>query len=485
MSTKSTRAACGIRVVASSLPTREAVAAARLELAGEILQHIIVFFSNEHDPEILLDALKRDFNDTSVSGCSTSGEIGPLGMMKGGIVIIAFPENGFRLMSEVITDIDKGGVERASEIARRLRIQMIGSASRSAKEHVFALVLVDGLSNAEEALIAALDLSLNGIELVGGSAGDGLDFQDTVLIYRGNLVQRGAILFVIETELPVRIFKTQNFEPTPVKLVVTAADTANRIVYELNAEPAAAEYAAAIGLRPGDLVELTGRHGLAHARVIARRQSDDSLLRCVLHSFADPVIDRTLALQESLADLNAEPLENQPPPDAPAKKPFPMQNAGSEQLAHALQRPFFEVGHLPGSERLIDTALLIDDRFFHHALADTFGLSLDRAETIVGRWPDSYLPIALKALGFSAAECFLTMTAVLGTIETDREGLHEFVHIYRSIDREKALALVRRWRAEDMAATLRGKLREMAEDHETPPTDAANCDAPKPSRSVK
>ncbi|WP_052750902.1 FIST N-terminal domain-containing protein [Hyphomicrobium sp. GJ21] len=253
MSTKSTRAACGIRVVASSLPTREAVAAARSELAGEILQHIIVFFSNEHDPEILLDALKRDFNDTSVSGCSTSGEIGPLGMMKGGIVIIAFPENGFRLMSEVITDIDKGGVERASEIARRLRIQMIGSASRSAKEHVFALVLVDGLSNAEEALIAALDLSLNGIELVGGSAGDGLDFQDTVLIYRGNLVRRGAILFVIETELPVRIFKTQNFEPTPVKLVVTAADTANRIVYELNAEPAAAEYAAAIGLRPDEL----------------------------------------------------------------------------------------------------------------------------------------------------------------------------------------------------------------------------------------
>ena len=49
----------------------------------------------------------------------------------------------------------------------------------------------------------------------------------------------------------MRIFKTQNFEPTPVKLVVTAADT-NRIVYELNAEPAAAECAATIGLRPDE-----------------------------------------------------------------------------------------------------------------------------------------------------------------------------------------------------------------------------------------
>ncbi|MCV5374213.1 histidine kinase, partial [Escherichia coli] len=49
------------------------------------------------------------------------------------------------------------------------------------------------------------------------------------------------------------VFKTQNFEPTGIKLVVTAADTENRIVHELNAEPAGREYAAAIGLQPDDL----------------------------------------------------------------------------------------------------------------------------------------------------------------------------------------------------------------------------------------
>ncbi len=105
-----------------------------------------------------------------------------------------------------------------------------------------------GFRIAEEALTAAVNLSLDGIELVGGSAGDSLAFKNTVLIHRGKLVRRGAILFVIETALPIRIFKTQNFEPTAVKLVVTGADTENRIVYELNAEPAAREYAAAIGL---------------------------------------------------------------------------------------------------------------------------------------------------------------------------------------------------------------------------------------------
>ena len=253
MATQSMRAACGIRVVASTLGTGDAIAAARAELAGGVYQHIIVFFSIEHDPQILLDALKRNFADTPVSGCSTSGEVGPLGMMQGGIVLIAFPESGFRVLSEIIPEIDKAGVERASEIARRLRIQMIGGTSRSSQEHVFALVLADGLSNTEEALTAALHWSLDDIELVGGSAGDGLAFQNTVLIHRGNLVRRGAILFVIETSSPFRVFKTQNFEPTPIKLVVTAADTENRIVYELNAEPAAREYAAAIGLLPDDL----------------------------------------------------------------------------------------------------------------------------------------------------------------------------------------------------------------------------------------
>ncbi|MNN89642.1 hypothetical protein D3C81_2074840 [compost metagenome] len=58
------------------------------------------------------------------------------------------------------------------------------------------------------------------------------------------------------------------------------------------------------------------------------------------------------------------------------------------------------------------------------------------------------------------------------------------MHIYRSIDREKAMALVRRWKAEDMSAMLRGKLREMAED-DTPLADAANSDHPSLQRLVK
>src|SRR5690606_31304899 len=68
-------------------------------------------------------------------------------------------------------------------------------------------------------------------------------------------------------------------------------------------------------LRPSDLVEIIGKNGLADARAIARRQSGAVLLQGVLRSFAAPVIARTLALQENLANMEAEPLERPAVPD--------------------------------------------------------------------------------------------------------------------------------------------------------------------------
>lgn len=245
---------CGIRVAASALPaTAGAVQETREALAGGDYQHIVAFFSIEHDGETLARGLEEAFPGIPVSGCSTAGEIGPDGMMQGGLVLIAFPRHGFRVHSELITAIDHFGVERATEAARRLKSKVWSGSGRLQRDNVFALLLVDGLSNAEENIVAAIHWELDDIELLGGSAGDGICFSRTVMIHNGRVAQRAAVLMMIESDFPFRVFKTQNFEPTGIKLVVTAADTENRIVHELNAEPAAREYAAAIGLQPDEL----------------------------------------------------------------------------------------------------------------------------------------------------------------------------------------------------------------------------------------
>lgn len=245
---------CGIKVAASELSaTRDAVAELKVRLGDGDYQHIIAFFAIEHDAQVLVDALTETFPGVPVSGCSTAGEIGPAGMMQGSVMLIAFPREGFRVHSDLIADIDRFGVERATATVRRLKSQIFTHPERLDNANAFAILLVDGLSNSEESIVAAIHWAIDDIQLVGGSAGDGLAFDRTALIHDGRVARRAAILMMIESDYPFRIFKTQNFEPTNTKLVVTGADTENRIVHELNGELASREYAAAIGLLPNDL----------------------------------------------------------------------------------------------------------------------------------------------------------------------------------------------------------------------------------------
>lgn len=245
---------CGLKVASSRKASlTEAIAELARGLGPGPFQHLLVFYSADCEPDSLCAALTFAFPDVAISGCSTAGEISPSGMSESGILLVAFPAEGFRVHTALLEDIDEFAVERASEAVRRLKAQLRTEGERKRSERAFALMLADGLSNAEETVVAAVHWALDDVPLIGGSAGDGLAFKRTSLIYEGRGVRSSAVLIMVETDFPFRVFKTQNFEPTPIKLVVTAADTENRIVHELNAGPAALEYASAIGLMPEDL----------------------------------------------------------------------------------------------------------------------------------------------------------------------------------------------------------------------------------------
>lgn len=249
-----TFSACGIRCAASTRRDLDALVA---ELSAALgpgpFQHVVAYFSADYEIGPLVEALNAGFPGTPISGCSTAGAITPGGMTETGVLIIAFPQNGFRVHSGVIENVSVHGVERATEIARRLKSKLSQAEPSTSGPQAFAIMMVDGLSNAEEPLVAAVHWAIEHVPLIGGSAGDGLSFRGAMIVHEGRVLADAAVLILVETDIPFRVFKTQNFEPTPIKLVVTSADTERRIVRELNAEPAAREYAAAIGLLPDDL----------------------------------------------------------------------------------------------------------------------------------------------------------------------------------------------------------------------------------------
>lgn len=245
---------CGIRTAWTEAST---AAAAVAEVARAIgpsnLSHLVAFFSPDYDADDLNGALAAHFPRIGITGCTMSGGISPAGGLERGIVVIAFPAKGFRIVSTLLDAIDHLDVARTASSVRALRRTLEADVTDHPSGRFFALSFIDGLANAEETVVSALAWALDGIPLVGGSAGDDLSFRETVLLHGGTIHRRAAVLLLVETDYPFQIFKSDNFEPTTTKFVVTASDDEQRTVHELNAEPAAREYAMAVGLDPESL----------------------------------------------------------------------------------------------------------------------------------------------------------------------------------------------------------------------------------------
>jgi hypothetical protein len=127
------------------------------------------------------------------------------------------------------------------------------NAPEATVENSFAFLMIDGLSIREEIVARTLQNALGSMPTFGGSAGDGLKFQKTYVYHNGKFREDCAVLTLISTNLPFKLFKTQHFITTNKRLVVTEADANNRIVKEINGLPAAEEYARLLGISVDDL----------------------------------------------------------------------------------------------------------------------------------------------------------------------------------------------------------------------------------------
>ena len=262
-----------------------AAAALRRELPLCEYSAVLVFFSPSLDPPTFAEALGREFGETPVYGCTTAGELGPHGMTEGGAVAIAFRAGDFAVVAQLVADIAGVTLEGLRGDLGQARAELAAVEGEAKERNRFALLLVDGLCLHEEALVSTIGACLDDIQVVGGSAGDGMNFGATSVLCGGKARANSAVLLMFSTELAVRPFKCNSFEPTAIKLVVTEADIDRRIVRELNAEPAAKEYARIIGVPESELnAYVFAAHpvivrvgGDFYARSIQRANADGSL----------------------------------------------------------------------------------------------------------------------------------------------------------------------------------------------------------------
>lgn len=267
--TGSARPAAGIEtaVYEGTDPAEAGTVARRIAERGDYTL-MIALFDRSVPAGDLARTLKREVEVPIQVCASTAGSVGPFGYVDGCIVFVFFSANEFEALAAVVPAISSEGLEHGATIASELhgRFEQHVHHRRQSGEggRSFALTFIDGLSNHEEVVVAAIQRGLPDLPLVGGSAGDGLAFTKTSVCLDGTAHADAAVVCLIWTRLPFAVFKSDHYKPTDMRLVVTGCDPERRLVGELNGVDAAIEYASVLGLDPQSLTPFSfAAHPLA------------------------------------------------------------------------------------------------------------------------------------------------------------------------------------------------------------------------------
>jgi len=263
----------------------EAVADIADQLPSDGLALILIFLSPCYDPHQFVSEIAKYFENAPIYGCTTAGELAPDGWEENSVVALAFSARDFNVVARPILDLSNFRVEEGRRVGSELRHELLRCKTEADDQRSFGIMLIDGMCQREEAVMSAIYASLDNIPIVGGSAGDGLRFEKTWVFFDGQAHTDAAVLILLSTSLPFRLFKCDNFEPTTTKMVVTEADLEQRVVKELNAEPAAEEYSRTVGIMDAKLDAFSfASHpvlvrvgGAYYARSIQRVNPDGSL----------------------------------------------------------------------------------------------------------------------------------------------------------------------------------------------------------------
>jgi hypothetical protein len=198
---------------------------------------ILYFHSPIFDAGAVAATLAAAYPGVPSLGCSTAGEIATGKMLDGGLVVAGF---------------------EADEIPRAEVVEIVGDDVKAPlaaltgaygdvdfSTHV-GLILMDGLSGKEEALMESLGDSTDLI-FVGGSAGDDLKFVKTSVAVNGHVTTGAGAMALLYVPAGFDLIKTQSFCTTGKTLTPTRVDREERAVLEFNGKPAAQAYAEAVG----------------------------------------------------------------------------------------------------------------------------------------------------------------------------------------------------------------------------------------------
>lgn len=232
---------------------REAADELAAQLGGVKPRLILCFSSTLQEPHELLRDLHRHYHDAVIAGGTTAGEIVSGKMFKGGVVAMALEEDVVERCASVVIE-DLGPAMDLDAAFASLERHLGEPLDEADPDTTVGIVVIDGMSGAEEKLIEAIGKRTD-IPFIGGSAGDDRKFQKTKVFLGKNVHEGAALLLLLKVPRGYEIVKTQSFENTGIVLEATEVDEPSRKIISLNRRPAVYAYAEAVGAIPDAIAD--------------------------------------------------------------------------------------------------------------------------------------------------------------------------------------------------------------------------------------
>jgi hypothetical protein len=223
------------------------------ELDAEHAALTFVFHSPEHDEAIVARSLDAVTGSRGVAG-STAGELSEGGFQSDSMSGMALHGSGVRASVEIVPQLRELSLlplmHLPAQLARGIGLE---TSDLDPDRHVW-LLLVDGLSCKEDLLTPFfVQAASKRMSLVGGSLGDGEDFQRTRISHYGRVYNDAAAVVLLEYDPPFSVIHHTHMTLSDTWVDVTRTSRGGRILEEIGGEVAAVGYAKALGLDPSEI----------------------------------------------------------------------------------------------------------------------------------------------------------------------------------------------------------------------------------------
>lgn len=242
-----------VRVPARSPHQVAADLAVALEPNADSL--ILAFVSSELPPEAVARALALGLAPARVVGCTSIGEIaGPVST--GTAIGVRLDRRHIDFGIGLAVGLSRGPLQAArSAVIEAAAGLGLGTESLDPARHV-AITLVDGRSSHVEGFCLGSAATAPRIGFVGGAASDasdaprsgsgGLDVELAAVFHDGAAHRDAGLVIMLAPRGSFEVITSEHMIPTPLRVVVTGADPARRVVHELDGMPAVRRYAEVI-----------------------------------------------------------------------------------------------------------------------------------------------------------------------------------------------------------------------------------------------